>query len=151
MWSEADPAGSHGTLFADGLILQLASTLLRLRDARIDEASAFGGLAPWQVKRVTAYLTDNLKHDFSLIDVAAQIGLSPHHFSRAFKRATGRPPHRFLMERRVERARDMLSGTRLSLVEIALACGFAGQSHFTTAFKRHTGLTPGAWRAAVRH
>ena len=55
------------------------------------------------------------------------------------------------MERRIERARDLPAGTEMALAEVALACGFAGQSHFTTAFRRYTGATPGAWRFAVRN
>jgi AraC family transcriptional regulator len=108
-------------------------------------------LAPLRLTRAKDYLEAHLAEDFSLQAVADAAELSPFHFARAFKRETGAPPHRYLMERRVERARELLAGGDMGLAEIALACGFAGQSHFTTAFKRHTGVTPGAWRQAVRH
>lgn len=108
-------------------------------------------LAPLRLARVKEFVDAHLADDLSLAEIAAAAELSPFHFARVFKRETGAPPHRYLMERRVARARELLAGTTMDLAEVALACGFAGQSHFTTAFKRHTGLTPGAWRAAVRY
>lgn len=110
-----------------------------------------GRLAPWQVKRAVEFLMSELAGDVSVAELAACVRLSPFHFARAFKRSTGPPPQRYLMERRVELARELLAGTGMGLAEIALACGFTGQSHFTTAFKRLTGVTTSAWRAAVRH
>ena len=107
-------------------------------------------LAPLALSRAKEYLEAHLGEDFSLAAVAAAAGLSPFYFARAFRREAGVAPHRYLMERRVARARDLLAGTDLPLAEVALVCGFAGQSHFTTAFKRHTQMTPGAWRAAMR-
>ncbi len=143
-------------LRVDALGHDLAIQLLRrwsnLAGTRaLDRALEHGKLAPWQVKRAVDFLMSRLEDDVSMEELAASVRLSPFHFARSFKRSTGLPPQRYLMERRVERARELLAGTNMALAEIALACGFAGQSHFTTAFKRHTGLTPGAWRAAVRH
>ncbi|MDX2205977.1 MAG: AraC family transcriptional regulator [Hyphomicrobiaceae bacterium] len=106
-------------------------------------------LPPARLTRVKDFIEANLDRDLGLADIAAAAELSPFHFARAFKHQTGVPPHHYLMERRVDRARQLLAASQVSLAEIALACGFAGQSHFTTAFKRHTGVTPGAWRAAV--
>jgi AraC family transcriptional regulator len=107
-------------------------------------------LAPHRLSRVKDYLEAHLAEDLNLAEIAGVAGLSPFHFARAFKCDMGVPPHRYLMTRRVERARELLAGTGLGLAEVAMMCGFAGQSHFTTAFKRHTGVTPSAWRAAVR-
>jgi AraC family transcriptional regulator len=106
-------------------------------------------LAPRCLSRAKEYINAHLAADIGLAEIATAAGLSSFHFARAFKRETGVPPHRYLMEQRVERARELLTSRDMTLVEISLACGFAGQSHFTTAFKRHTGVTPGAWRAAV--
>ncbi|MEH3148056.1 MAG: AraC family transcriptional regulator [Methylobacterium frigidaeris] len=63
-----------------------------------------------------------------------------------FKASFGVPPHRYVVERRIARARDLLAGGRESLAGIALACGFASQSHFTRSFRQATGVTPAAWR-----
>jgi AraC family transcriptional regulator len=106
-------------------------------------------LAPLRLARVKEYLDTHLAGELRLAEIAAVAELSPFHFARAFKHEVGVPPHQYLMQRRVHRARELLAGTQKSLAEIALACGFAGQSHFTTAFKRHTGIPPGAWRASV--
>jgi AraC family transcriptional regulator len=153
LFHEAQSGSAHGSMFVDGILLQLMGTLLRMQNGQEgpEPGLAKGCLAAWQVRRATDYLMAHLDEDMSLTELAASVRLSPFHFARAFKRSTGRPPQRYLMQLRVERAREILAGTDIALAEIALACGFAGQSHFTTAFKRHTGVTPGAWRAAVRH
>jgi AraC-like DNA-binding protein len=76
--------------------------------------------------------------------------LSVSHFSRAFAVSIGLPPHRWLLNRRVERAKSMLSNAAPTLSEVAIACGFADQSHFTRTFTREVGISPGAWRRCVR-
>jgi transcriptional regulator GlxA family with amidase domain len=85
-----------------------------------------------------------------MADLARACNLSPGHFTRAFKQTTGQPPHRWLMERRIEKAKQLLTDTTLSLAEIAMACGFADQSHFTRVFSRTTHASPGAWRRYLR-
>lgn len=105
-----------------------------------------GGLAPYQLKRACEAMGSQFDADLSLDDLAAIAGCSPTHFSRAFKQSTGLAPFRWLIERRIEKAKRLLEENRLSLAEIALAVGFSAQPQFTTAFSRVTGLTPGAWR-----
>ena len=83
----------------------------------------------------------------SLAELAAVAGYSPSHFLRQFQRATGMTPHKFIQGERIARAKDLLTHTAQSGAEIALACGFSSQSHFGTAFRSVTGLTPRAWRA----
>jgi AraC family transcriptional regulator len=74
--------------------------------------------------------------------LAAEAGLSPYHFARAFKRSVGSSPHRYVLRRRIERAKYHLAAGELSLAAVALACGFGSQSHFTARFRATTGLTP---------
>lgn len=105
-----------------------------------------GGLALWQEKRAKELLAANLAKEISLQDVASECGLSLAHFSRAFKASTGKSPHAWLQMRRLDRAKDMLLVSPDSLAEIALACGFADQSHFTRIFSRAVGMTPGRWK-----
>jgi len=105
-----------------------------------------GGLAPWQVKRAEDSLAANLGGDVSLADLANDCGLSASHFSRAFRQSTGLSPHQWLLQRRVDQAKGLLADRRLSLSEIALACGFSDQSHFSRVFSRLTGNSPGSWR-----
>lgn len=105
-----------------------------------------GGLAAWQVRKAKDLLDGHLDGDLSLAEIARSCGLSAGHFSRAFKQSTGFAPHRWLLQRRVETAKRMLSGSDTPLGEVALACGFADQSHFTRIFSRVVGCSPGRWR-----
>lgn len=105
-----------------------------------------GRLAPWQMQRAKEFLSANLHGDVTLTSVATQCNLSVSHFSHAFRRSFGRPPHRWLIERRVEAVRDLLLNSRLTLAEIANKCGFADQPALNRSFKRVSGMSPGEWR-----
>jgi AraC family transcriptional regulator len=108
-----------------------------------------GGLAAWQERRAKDLLTANLDGTVALADVAQECRLSVSHFSRAFRRSMGVAPHNWLLNRRVELAKDLMRDRDSSLSEIALRCGFADQSHFTRVFSRRAGVSPGAWRRGV--
>ena len=108
-----------------------------------------GGLAPWQERRVKELMSDTLQEEVPLSRLANECGLSVRHFARAFRRSTGTSPHRWLLQRRVERAGEMLGNRAISLAGIALACGFADQSHFSRVFGAMVGASPGAWRRAI--
>ena len=82
-------------------------------------------------------------------EVARECRLSVSHFSRAFRRSMGVAPHNWLLTRRVEAAKEKLRDDRLSLLDVALVCGFADQSHLTRVFTRIVGVSPGAWRRAL--
>jgi AraC family transcriptional regulator len=105
-----------------------------------------GGLAPWQLRFARDTINANLEEELSLERIARECRLSVSHFARAFTRSTGVSPHRWLMQRRVDVAKDLMLSTDSSLVEISLRCGFADQSHFTRVFAQATGETPGRWR-----
>jgi AraC-like DNA-binding protein len=105
-----------------------------------------GGLAAWQERKARECLDAAIDGDVSLSRLAEECGLSARHFARAFQQSLGVPPHRYLLKMRVERARDLLERSSMSLLDIALACGFADQSHFTRVFRAALGVTPGAWR-----
>lgn len=109
---------------------------------------ARGGLSPHALRRALERIEAGLDGPLGLDDLAQAIGLSTFHFARMFKRSTGQTPQGFVLRRRIERARGLLAERRLSLAEIALACGFSGQSHFTARFRAVTGLTPGQYRRA---
>ena len=108
-----------------------------------------GGLAPWQERRAKEILCANLDGRMPLNEVARECRLSVSHFSRAFRRSTGAAPHNWLLTRRVDLAKEKLRDDRLSLLDVALACGFADQSHLTRVFTRMVGVSPGAWRRAL--
>jgi AraC family transcriptional regulator len=104
------------------------------------------GLTRWQLRLARDTINANLDGDFSLEQIARECRLSVSHFARAFTRSTGISPHRWLMQRRVEVAKDLMLTTDYSLAEISLRCGFFDQSHFTRVFTKATGETPGRWR-----
>jgi AraC-like DNA-binding protein len=113
---------------------------------REQAAGARGGLAPWQLRRAEALMSQNLSVQVPLERVADECGLSVRHMARAFRQSTGVPPHRWLLDRRVERAKELLPDSKLSLSDVALACGFGDQSHFTRTFTAAVRLSPGLWR-----
>ena len=107
-------------------------------------------LAPWQVGRALRHIEANLDQRITIATLAAQVGLSAAHFSRAFRGSLGMAPYAFVQHRRLERARDMMLGSSLGLSEIALACGFCDQPHLTNQFQRQAGISPAAWRRSRR-
>lgn len=107
------------------------------------------GLAPARLREVTELIEERIDDDLSLAQLAGAAGLARHHFHRTFREATGVTPHRYVMNRRIARAKTMLDAAA-ELSEIAQACGFASHQHFATAFPKATGVAPSAWRAARR-
>jgi AraC-like DNA-binding protein len=105
-----------------------------------------GGLSPWQMRRATEFLAAHLDGNIDLQQVAKACELSVSHFARAFKQTFRKPPHNWLTERRVEKARDLMMNSRLPVADIAIRCGFADQSALNRAFKRIHGVSPGIWR-----
>ena len=105
-----------------------------------------GGLSSLQMRKATELLEARLDGNIELQQVAEACELSVSHFARAFKQTFRTPPYRWLIERRVDRARDLMTNSRLPLAEIAIQCGFADQSALNRSFKRIHGITPGTWR-----
>jgi AraC family transcriptional regulator len=135
--------------YAEALAILLAHELLRLnRDGPETHAYVRGGLAAWQRTRVAAYIEENLAENVLLSRLAKVAQLSPFHFSRAFKQSFGMPPLRYLASRRIERAKELLAGDG-TVTEVGLALGFIETSSFTTAFRKHTGVTPTAYRRGL--
>ena len=105
-----------------------------------------GDLPACRLRRVTQYIQDNLHRKLRLGELSAHVHMSPYHFARLFKRSTGTPPHRFVLRRRIDRATTLLTTGELSIAEVARLVGFQTTSHFTTVFRRITGITPSAYR-----
>jgi AraC family transcriptional regulator len=112
---------------------------------------ARGGLAPWQERRCKELMNARIGEQISLRELAQECRLSISHFAAAFRQSTGESPHRWLMKRRVETAKEMLLSSELALSAIALDCGFADQSHLTRVFTVMAGTPPGLWRRAQRN
>jgi AraC family transcriptional regulator len=134
-------------LYADYVSLALGSHVARAYGGMKGVvALRQGGLAAWQERRAKELISANLEGKLSTRDLARECSLSVGHFARAFRRSTDLSPHQWLVWCRVEKARGLLRDSGLSLAEIARACGFADQSHFTRAYTRLRGISPGAWR-----
>lgn len=112
--------------------------------------SARGGLSAHNLRRITDYVEEHLSEELGLVQLAELVGLTPWHFCRAFKRSTGLPPHRFLIQARVERAKRLLSADRsISVTEVALEAGFGGSTQLARAFRTTVGLSPREYRAKL--
>ena len=109
-----------------------------------------GGLAGWQVQRVTKHVDAALESTIRARDCAKIVRLSTSHFSRSFKVSFGETFRDYVTRRRTERAQEMMIMTDQPLCEIALCCGFADQSHFTRVYRHRIGSNPGSWRRQRR-
>lgn len=91
-------------------------------------------------------INEYLDRDIKLTDLAELVGISQFHFSRLFKQSMSIAPHQYLLQQRIEKAKQLLKQTKLSVVEISLQCGFNSHSHLTKQFRQHTGMTPKVYR-----
>jgi len=145
--SQVENPGSMPRLYAEALGIVLTHELVRINSgAARREPVNRGGLAPWQQKRVAAYIEERVANDIPLATLAELARLSPYHFCRSFKRTFGMPPHRYHAIRRIERAKQLLADRQLSVTTIALDVGFSDTSRFSAAFHRLTGQTPSCYR-----
>jgi AraC family transcriptional regulator len=150
--AELTSRGAGGPLAAESLANVLAVHLIRhVRSPCQPGRGRDGALPRVRLRAVVEYIEEHLDAGLSLEQLAAVAGLSPYHFARQFKAATGLPPHQYVIARRVERAKQLLQGGGdLSLAEIAAHAGFSDQSQFTHHFRRLVGATPGRFRAPAR-
>lgn len=134
-------------LFMDSFTLMVCSHLVR-RYGQLREANPQikGGLAPWQSRRVVELLQAHLDGQINLTTLAEECRLSVSHFARSFRISFGTSPHRYLILRRVEIAKGLLTETNHSLVEIAAQTGFSDQAALTRTFAAVVGATPAKWR-----
>jgi AraC family transcriptional regulator len=131
-----------GTLYAESLSIALAAHVAAHYSTKSVEALAQDGLARPVLTRVLDYVRANLGRDLSITELAAVANMSPHHFSLRFKRSVGVAPHQWVVRARVREAERLLRARSMSVAEVALALGFASQTHFTDVFHRVTGTTP---------
>jgi len=106
------------------------------------------GLVPWQVRKISVLIEEKLEHGVRTPELAARVGLSSSHFSRAFRAYFGRSPRQYILEKRVARAQHLMLEGRVRLSDVAPACGFSDQSHLCRTFRRLVGAPPHVWRRA---
>ena len=139
--------GRSGRSYAESLGIALAA---RLAQAYTRNASIFprksGGLSAPLLHRTTDFIEEHLSVDFSIVDLASEVGLSPSHFTYLFRKSVGLSPHQYIVQRRLEQAQQLLKSTRISISEIAAAVGFYDQSHLVRHLRRVMGVTPTDFR-----
>jgi AraC family transcriptional regulator len=143
---QQDNLGSK--LYIDSLANILAVHLLRQYSASKPSLAVYkGGLPQHQLIQVLDYINEHLDRDIKLTDLAALLDMSQFHFSHQFKQAIGTSPYQYLLQQRVERAKQLLKQTEQSIMDIALDCGFNSHSHLSKQFRQLTGITPKTYRA----
>ncbi len=136
-----------GRMFMDGLSTALLSRLVEIGDSG---PIPQGGLAPWQLRRVTEHILTNLAEEISMEELAATVRLSRSYFCRTFKSTTGVTPHQWQLNARIEQAKEVILRHDSPLAQIALEVGFSDQAHFTRVFRKLEGVSPGQWRRSRR-
>lgn len=145
--AELQQENSGGKLYVESLSNVLAVHLLRQYTADKPHLPIYaGGLPERQVSQVLEYINNHLDQDIKLADLAQLLEMSQFHFSRLFKQSIGITPYQYLLQQRVERAKQLLKQSDRSIVEIALLCGFNSHSHLSKQFRQLTGMTPTAYR-----
>lgn len=139
-------------LRVESLVMELSVALLRRHSTASEAVKTLPSscLTRSQARRVLDYIESALSRELTLSELAGVADLSLHHFARMFKQTIGLPPHRYVLERRVEKAKIMLRATGASLVDISLSTGFSSQSHFTSTFSRIVGATPAEFQGRSR-
>ncbi|NJK54706.1 MAG: AraC family transcriptional regulator [Pleurocapsa sp. SU_5_0] len=146
--SELQQRNLGGRLYLESLTNVLAVHLLRQYSAFQPRFSIYeGGLPERQLVTVLDYINEYLDRDIRLADLAQLLGMSQFHFSYLFKRSLGTPPYQYLLQQRIERAKQLLKQTDKSIIDIAFLCGFNSHSHLSKQFRQLTGMTPKAFRA----
>lgn len=144
---EVENPGPHARIFLEEAVDLFCVELLRSHSTLGRLAlRPLQGLAPWQVRRVVAHMQECLAHEVSLQELADLVGISRYHFCNAFRKATGHAPHEYLTRLRMHAACDLLSRTRLPIVDIAVSVGYGTPSAFSTAFRRVMGVSPRDFR-----
>ena len=144
---EASCGGAGSSLLVDALACQLAVHILRGHADVVFRDRQDGGLTSVQERAVRDFVEEHLHQRITLADLAAVVGLSRCRFARRFRCSTGTSPHGFVLDRRVARAKLLLTRTGMPLSDVALRCGFADQSHLTRVFRARVGVPPGRFRA----
>ena len=164
-WSASDPLirqlglslftefqhGIPGRLYVESLGNILATHILR-RYSIQDKASIhrqINELSQKKLRQAVDYINDNISQNVTLTDLADLVEMNQYQLARAFKDSIGVSPHKYLLSRRVEQAKELLAQTQLSIAEISYNIGFSSQSHFTSTFRRLTGITPAFYRKSL--
>jgi AraC family transcriptional regulator len=148
---EAAATDASSRLFVEQAIDLLCTQLVRAHSSvgALPDPEEKRGLAPWQVKRVTQYMLERLGEELSLNELAGILQLSRFHFCTAFRQATGKTPHEWLVLQRIDSAKKLLEDRLLSVTEVGLSVGYGTPSAFAAAFRKIVGVTPTDFRRGL--
>ena len=132
-------------------LAKLLATYLAERYTTITSrpSEARGGLPIWQLRKVEDYVSARLTNEIAIEQLAELVELSPFHFSRVFKQATGMTPLQFVTRERITYAQQLIRETSRSLIEIGIEVGYSNPSHFAKVFRKVVGVTPTEFRSAL--
>ena len=145
--AELEIAGEDSKLYADSMATALGTHLLTRYGVKKSTVKDYkGGLTPSQLKTIIEHIQAHLDGELNLNNLSNLIHISPHYFASLFKQSTGLSPYKYIIQNRLEKAKDMLRDRNLPIVFICQEVGFKNQSHFTRVFRQHFKITPKAYR-----
>lgn len=151
IWKEACRDLSKGALFIDASLMSLSNRLVALASKGQPKPFELGHkLSALDFARVCEYVDSNIDTNVRMASLARLTDLPDQKFARAFKATTGKSPHQWLIDRRLDRAEEFLGKSRMSLAEVAYACGFSSQAHMTTLFSDRRNVTPAEFRHSLQ-
>ena len=135
-----------GRIFGESLATGLVIHLIKHYSAWQVKSESTGSLTRYELGKIQDYVSVHLNQNISLSEMGGVINLSQYHFCRLFKQSTGITPHQYLTQCRINRAKQLLSKTKLTITEIAFEIGFSNHSSFTRLFSKYVGVTPKSFR-----
>ncbi|MCU0240029.1 MAG: AraC family transcriptional regulator [Pyrinomonadaceae bacterium] len=147
--AENDKNEISSKLYADSIAHTLMFHIVKNYTNAVEYGKQFiGGLSGRKLRLVKEFINDNLDQDLTLTEIAEVADLSHFHFARAFRKSTNVTPQQYIVNCRIEKAKELLIKSNLPIVEVGFQTGFKNQSHFTTLFRKITSFTPKIWREA---
>jgi AraC family transcriptional regulator len=148
MRADLDSGSPAGRMYGESLAIALAVYLLKRYAVNPRMPAVYRrGLPRHRLKRVIDYVDENLSGDLALAQLAAVAGMSPHYFAELFRQSTGRAPHRYVLLRRIDLAKERLRDPRCSVIEAGLDAGFPNPSHFARVFRKWVGVSPSTFKS----
>ncbi|MFB2893513.1 helix-turn-helix domain-containing protein [Aerosakkonemataceae cyanobacterium BLCC-F50] len=145
--TELESDGIGGKFYVESAITFLAAHLLQHHCSRTQLFKNYGdGLPKYRFREAIAYINEHLSEEISLEAIANHLHISQHYFCHLFKQSMGISPYQYVLRQRIEKAKQLLKQRKLTIVDVAMECGFANQTHFTKHFRKLTGTTPRAYR-----
>jgi len=149
IWAELSGERLGMRIAIEAALDQVALQVIREHCTEEPAGTAAVSIPPHKLRLAKAFIQENLANDLAVDAIARAVGMSACHFAHAFRAATGEPPHRYVMQRRMERAKALLRGSDLTLTDIAQRVGYSSASHFSVGFRKLTRVAPSDYRKSA--